>query len=99
MALTWHGFGEDIDNLQSSGDMWKGDNLMIICFSDGVTVNLDVLGAFVIDGVGCNLDGTCVVSMQWSRMKWTEPKLCEETTQPNDLGARSRHGAILCLSG
>ena len=99
MALMWHGFGEDIGDLQSSRDMWKGDNLMIIGFSDGVTVNLDVLGAFVIDGVGCNLDGTCVVSMQWSRMNRTETKFCEETTQPNDLGACSKHGSVLCLSG
>jgi hypothetical protein len=34
MALTGHGFGEDICDLQSGGDMWKGDNLMIICFPD-----------------------------------------------------------------
>jgi hypothetical protein len=57
-----------------------------------------MLGVFVIDGVGCNLDGTSVVNMEWSRMNWTETELCEETKQPNDLRASSRHGSVLYFS-
>ena len=78
--------------------MWKGDDLMIIGFPDRVTVNLDVLGVFVIDRVGGNLYGTSVVGMEWSTMNGRETELYEETTQPNDLGACCRHGSVLGLS-
>ena len=63
MTLTWEGFCEDICDLQICGDMWKGDDMMIIGFPYGVTINFDVLGAFVINGVS-NLNDTSVVSMK-----------------------------------
>ena len=63
MALTCHGFGEDICKLESSGDVSKGDNLAVKSISDEVAVNLYVLCALMVDWVCGNLDGASVVSM------------------------------------
>ena len=43
--------------------MREGDNLAVIGLSNRVAVNLYVFRALVVDRIGCNLDGTSVVSM------------------------------------
>lgn len=58
-----NGFVEDTINLQSSGDVWKGNNFAIKGLSNRVTINLYMFQALVINRVGIDLDGVGVVSM------------------------------------
>jgi len=43
--------------------MRKCDNSAIIGIPDGAAIKFYVLCAFMVNWIGCNLDGTCVVSM------------------------------------
>ena len=49
MALACQGFGEDVNDLNRCGDMRESDNLAVIGFSDGVTINLYVLRLFMVN--------------------------------------------------
>ena len=73
--------------------MWEGNNLMVKGLLNGVTVNLHVLNAFVVDKIENNLDGTSVVSMHGCRLNLGKAKLCEKTLKPNELGVGNKHGA------
>ena len=61
-------------DLESSSDMWEGNNLMVKGLLNGVTVNLHVLHAFVVDRIENNLDGTSVVSMPECRLNLGKAK-------------------------
>lgn len=98
MSLTCHSFGEDIQDLQSSGGVCKGNNFVVKGLLNRVVVNLYVLRALMVDGVDNNLDGTNVVNMQWSRVNLREIKLCEDTTQLDDFRAGNNHDTILYLN-
>jgi hypothetical protein len=54
--------------------MWEGNNLMVKGLLNGVTVNLHVLHAFVVDRIENNLDGTSVVSMPECRLNLGKAK-------------------------
>lgn len=55
-------FSEDIYNLEISGDMGKGNELVMKCFSDVVTINFNMLGSLMKDRISYNLDCTVVVA-------------------------------------
>ena len=85
-------------DLESISDMWEGNNLMVKGLLNGVTINLYGLHVFVVDKIDSIQDGTNVVNMQGCSLNLGKVKLCEKTMKPNDLGAGSKHGAVLNLN-
>lgn len=82
-------------DLESISDMWEVNNLTVL---NGVTINLYVLHVFVVDKIDSIQDGTNVVNMQGCSLNLGKFKLCENNMKPNDLGAGSKHGAVLNLN-
>ena len=68
MALTSYESCEDIRNLESSSDMREGNNLMGKGLQYGVTINLYVFHAFMVDMIDNSSDGTSVVNMLVCRL-------------------------------
>jgi hypothetical protein len=60
-----------------------------------VEINLDVLGALVLDGVGGHVDGADVVAVDQRRAARRSMKLEEQLSEPCGLGNAVGHNTIL----
>jgi hypothetical protein len=66
--------------------------------ADEVEINLNMLGALVLDGVGGEVDGVDVVAVDQSGPRQGVVQLHEQLTKPAHLRHVVGHGAVLCLS-
>jgi hypothetical protein len=63
MSMTGERLGENIRNLEISGNMWKSDNPSFKGFPDRVIVHFNMLGALMIDRIGRDLNSTGIIGM------------------------------------
>ena len=63
MALSSKRLGKHIDNLQSCGNMWKRNNLIIYSISNIMIVNFNVFGALMVDWISSDLNSTSAICM------------------------------------
>ena len=80
MSLSSQSFGEDISHLEIRRDMRKKYHPTFQSVSNRMTINFNVLGAFMENRIGGNLNSTSVISMKKSRSSLRKPKLLKETT-------------------
>ena len=80
MSLSSQSFGEDISHLEIKRDMRKRYHSTFQSVSNRMTINFNVLGALMENGIGGNLNSTSVISMKRSRSSLRKPKLLKETT-------------------
>ena len=80
MPLSSQSFGEEINHLEIKRDMRKRYHPNFQSVSNRMTINFNVLGAFMENGIGGNLNNTIVISMKRSRSSLRKPKLLKETT-------------------
>jgi hypothetical protein len=64
-------------------------------FPHEVEINLDVLGALVLDGVGGHVDGADVVAIDQRCAARRSMKLEEKLSEPRGLRNAVGHGAVL----
>ena len=98
MTLSCHGLREHIFNLEGSRNMRKGKDTTIQYFPNKMTVHLNVFGTLMKDGIGSNLNGTSVVSMERSRLELNITNLSKETTKPQNLKTSRRHCTVFGFS-
>jgi hypothetical protein len=79
MSLSSHSFGEDISNLEIGRDVRKRYHSTFQGVSNRMTINLNVLGTFMENRIGGNLNSTSVISMKRSRSSMRKPKLLKKT--------------------
>jgi hypothetical protein len=63
-----------------------------------VKIDLDVLGAVVLDGVHRHVDGTNIVTENNRSWRRWSMKLVEELANPSSLGNGVGHSTVLSLS-
>ena len=63
MLIASLGLGEEINNLDFSGKVVEGDNLITYRSSSKVHVDANVLGQLMLDRIDDNLKGTSGVTM------------------------------------
>jgi len=90
--------GEDIGELRcrryvKDPDVSNGNPL-----TDEVEINLNMLRALVLDGVGGEVHGADVVAVDEGASTERLVELEEELAQPGRLGHAVSHGAVLSLS-
>jgi hypothetical protein len=66
-------------------------------FPDEVEVDLDMLCALVLNGVGGEVDDTDVVAVDESALRQRSMELLEELSEPTSFSYTVDHGAILIL--
>jgi hypothetical protein len=66
--------------------------------TDKVKINLNMLGALVLNGVGGGVDGTDVVAVDQSGPRQGAVQLHKQLTKPTHLCHAVSHGAVLRLS-
>ena len=64
MSLASQSFGEDIRHLEIRRDVRKRYHPTFQDVWNRMTINLNVLGVFMENGIGGNLNGTSVISMK-----------------------------------
>ena len=79
MPLSSQSFGEDISHLEIIRDVRKRYHPTFQGVSNRMTINLNVLGAFMENGIGGNLNSTSVISMKNGRSSLRKPKLLKKT--------------------
>ena len=79
MPLSSQSFGEDISHLEIKRDVRKRYHPTFQGVSNRMTINLNVLGAFMENGIGGNLNSTSVISMKNGRSSLRKPKLLKKT--------------------
>jgi len=62
-----------------------------------VKINLNVLGALMLDGVGGHVDGADVVTIDQGSTPRRCMKLEEKLAQPSGFGNTISHSTVLCL--
>jgi hypothetical protein len=67
-------------------------------FLDEVQVNLDMLGPLILNGVGGEVDGTYVITVDESVLRQWGMELLEELSEPTSFGHAVGHGVVLSLS-
>ena len=80
MPLLSQSFSEDISHLEIRRDMRKSYHPTFQSVSNRKTINFNMLGTFMENGIGGNLNSTSVISMKMSRSSLRKPKLLKETT-------------------
>ena len=78
--------------------MRKGNDTSVQYFPNRMTVHLNVFGTLMKDGIGSNLNGTSVVSMERSRLGLNTTNLSKEITKLENLRTRSRHCTVFRFS-
>lgn len=68
---------EIVCKLQLNGNMWRTDDFTILLISDKMTINFNVLYAFMKDDVLCDVNSTCIVRMKRSMIELRKTKLCQ----------------------
>ena len=79
MPLSSQSFGEDISHLEIIRDVRKRYHPTFQGVSNRMTINLNVLGAFMENGIGGNWNSTSVISMKKGRSSLRKPKLLKKT--------------------
>ena len=79
MPLSSQSFGEDISHLEIIRDVRKRYHPTFQGVSNRMTINLNVLGAFMENGIGGNWNSTSVISMKRGRSSLRKPKLLKKT--------------------
>jgi hypothetical protein len=67
MSLLGHSFSEDINHLEIKRDVRKRYHPTFQDVSNKMTINLNVLGMFMENRIGDNINSTGVISMKRSR--------------------------------
>ena len=97
ICLSRHSFG-DISYLEIRRYVWKRYHLIFQGVANRMTINLNMFGAFMENGIDGNLNNTCVINMKWGRSGLRKPKLLKKTAQPYNFRTSSRQSTILGLS-
>ena len=79
MSLSSQSFGEDISHLEIRKVVRKRYHPTFQGVSNRMAINLNVLGVFMENGIGGNLNSTSVISMKKGRSSLRKPKLLKKT--------------------
>ena len=66
--------------------------------TDNVTIYVQMLRAFVEDGVGRNVESALIVIIKSSRLSALDMKIPQKVDQPLELTCSRGQGTILCFS-
>ncbi len=66
-------------------------------FADKVRINLNMLGALVLNDVGGEIDGADIVAVDKCAPRWWSLELVEQLSQPSGLSHAVGNDAILSL--
>jgi hypothetical protein len=87
--LIKHRVGEtlckDVDELRCRRDMEDADLIDGNILSDEIKINLHMLRALMLNGVGGEVHGTDVVAVDESASRWWSLELMQKLAQPGDL--------------
>ena len=75
MTLSCHGFCKHVSYLESSRNIGKRNKMRVQGFPNRMTIHLNMLCALMINKISSNLNSTCVVSIERSRVKLRKTKL------------------------
>ena len=90
--------GKDISRLVSRGDGEQLEISFLEMLASDVTVDLNMLGAFVEDIIMSNVDSTTIVTIKRSGSGLRSIYVSQEPAKPNKLASGVDKGTILCLS-
>ena len=90
--------GKDISRLVSRGDGEQLEISFLEMLTSDVTVDLNMLGAFVEDIIMSNVDSTTIVIIKRSGSGLRSIHVSQEPAKPNKLASGVGKGTILCLS-
>jgi hypothetical protein len=94
----WKALCEDISELGGGGHMKNTESTNGHAFSDEVEVDLHMLGALMLDGLGGEVDDANVVVVDDAGgVKWVVQFL-EELPQPGSFSHTVGNSTVLCLS-
>ena len=91
-------FGEDISRLASRRDGKQLEIAFLEMLASDVTVNLNVLGAFMEDIIMSNVDSTTIVTIKRNGNGLWSIHVNQEPANPDKLVGGVGMGAILSLS-
>jgi hypothetical protein len=77
--------------------MQDADIADVHAFPNEVEVDLDMLGALMLNRVGGEVDDTDVITVDESDLRERGMELLEELSEPTSFGHSTGHGAILSL--
>ena len=80
MSLSSQSFGEDISHLEIRKDVRKRYHPTFQGVSNRMKINLNVLGTFMKNKIGGNLNSTSVLNMKRCRSSLRIPKLLKKTS-------------------
>ena len=78
------GFSEEISYLKLSSNMDKCDGAILNLLTDEMTVHLNVLGAFMIGGIRCNVNSSLAITVDNSRIHH-EMKILKKRLHPSQF--------------
>ena len=90
--------GKDISRLVSRGDGEQLEISFLEMLASDVTVDLNMLGAFVEDIIMSNVDSTTIVTIKRSSSGLWSIHVSQELAKPNNLASGVGKGTILSLS-
>ena len=92
-------FCEDICKLQGRWDWEKFKKARGDFLTDYMTIYLDVLCAFMEDGISGNLDCGLIIAIDGGWLSEVVSKVLEKVGQPLQFAGGRSHGSILSLRG
>jgi hypothetical protein len=90
--------GEDVSDLRSRRDVEDTNVPDDNALADKVKINLNMLGALVLNVIGGEVDGAYVVAVDQSGPRLGVVQLHKQLSKPTGLCHAVGHGAVLCLS-
>jgi len=98
MALAGHYFCKDISNLEVTGNTRKRNDTSVQCFSNRVTIHLNMLCVLMINKIKYNLNSTSVIIMERNAIRLGETEHNKKPTKPTNFRTSSRHCTIFKFS-
>jgi hypothetical protein len=89
---------EDVGELRCHQDMEDADLTDGNLLSDKMKINLHMLRALMLNGVGGEVHGTDVVAVDESAARWQSLELVQELAQPGGLSHTIDDGTLLGFS-
>lgn len=89
------GFGKDINRLEISMMIARSEKTRLEGILDKVTINLNVLRAFMEYRISHNMDGSLTITMEKNGSRNRIAEVPKKLTGPLEFAQGDNHGAIL----
>lgn len=91
MSRHMEAFSADGNQLQTSRNMKKTNDVTLILIIDKIAININMLGVLMKKADQSHLNCTGIIGMEWRWKSLSKVKFRRQSMQPKSLGASRRH--------